>query len=214
MAKTISNIVTSVRYDLRDTGSTQYTDAELLDYANRAIEALDATLSKINSDWVRQEDTTTALASAADSVTQSTRCIKNRQIFYGTTEIYEKSLGFIHDRRIHLNSATGLPKYWAEGGANVEFDYTADQEYALKIYYDQYSAELTINGVGGETSTSNMPHGDQFNQPIREAIVIMARNRQNYVVTGSAYLEKFFLSAAMSKVIGRNHVPKRRILDF
>jgi len=211
---TAAEILASARYDLRDARATQYSQAELLDYLNRALIVLNSTLLGLHSDWVHATDTSTTLTSATNSITQPTGCNSIRSIWYGTDEFYEKSVDYIYDRRKDIGSQTGKPEYWAHEATSVIFDYTADQDYLLTIHYDAKASVLTIADVGGETETSDMPYNDEFNQPLREALIIMAKNREEYDVSGHAYLEAVFMNAAMQNQISRRFTPKRYRLDF
>ena len=78
-----SAIITSARYDLRYLDETEFTDAELLDYLNRAIVQLDSVLAGQGSDWVHETSAET-LASAANSFVAPTDMIDVRSLWIDT----------------------------------------------------------------------------------------------------------------------------------
>jgi len=201
---TVASVLTSARYDLRDT-NTKYADAELVAYANRGLVQLDAVLSSINSDWV---DTTAAvtLASGASSATAPTRCLRLRQVWYDTTQLIPAPLSTIRYKQQVYSDSTGQPTYYALNGSNIQFDIVSDAAYALTAMFDQRSADLTSGG--------NMPYGDEFNEPLRESIVIMAKRRDEFDVNLDAILYDFFMSAATQKAMARIYVPKPYYLGF
>jgi len=203
---TAASVIASARYDLRDTDSNQYTDAELLDYLNRGLRQLDAVLSTMSSDRVYVEDTSTTLASGDNHVAARDRCLKVRQVWIGTSQLTPKSLNYIYYKRNIIGSTTGRPSYYAQGGENILFERTADQDYSLKIYFDQRTDTLA--------SGTTMPYSDEFNDPLRESIIILAKRRNEYDVNLDAVLYDFFLDATRSIVAKRRYNQKPYYLDF
>lgn len=201
-----STLITSARYDLRDSNSTQYTDAELLDYINRAIEVLDSALLSIDSEMIIEEDTSTTLTSATNNVTAPTSSMSIRSIYISTDQLTKTSPADIYYRRIY-DTSTGQPYYWCEKDTSILFDCTADQDYSLKIYYNSKTTALTA-------TTDDMPYNDMFNQEIREAVSITAKNRENEFAGVNSVLFQMFKDAAMARVVSRNYVPKTYRLDF
>jgi len=204
---TVASVITSGRYDLRDTDSTryEYPDAELLDYLNRSLVQLDAALSSLGSDWVQAEDTGTTLADGGESVSRPTRCIAVREVWIDDDELVKKDPSFIYYKRKFIDDE-GQPDYFAEQGTNIIFEREADDDYALTIYYDQYSAALTALG--------DMPYDGQFDQPMRQAMVMIAKARNEYDVNLDAQLFDFFMSSAAAKAMKKTFRKKPYYLGF
>jgi hypothetical protein len=202
---TAAEVITSARFDLRDSSSTQYTDAELLDYLNRALVQLYASLGSVHSDWVYTEDTSKTLATGDNSVTTPTDIGAVLSLWIGSDEILKKDTPYIYYKRRYI-TATGQPYYFAHKDSTFIFERAADADYSLAIYYNK---KRTVLGSG-----DTMPFDDDFNQPVRQAIVLIAKNRNEYDVAGDGALFDFFLDAAFTYVISRNRTPKRYKLGF
>ena len=202
---TVASIITSGRYDLRDTNSFTYTDEECLDYLNRSLGVLDGILSEIHSDLVYQEDTSITLSSGNKYASRPTRCITIRDLWIGSNLLYKKDIDYIFYKRQHI-SGTGQPYYYAEQGTNIIFEREADTNYSLEIYFDQESSALTSGG--------DMPHSDIFNEALREGMVILAKRRNEYDLNIDAVLHDHFLDAALKKAFRRQLKPKYYKLGF
>ena len=205
---TPATLITSARYDLRDTTATyEWSDAELLNYLNRAILLLDITLSDVGSERVHATDTSTTLVAAAQSVATPTGTIRVRSVWDDEREIEQVSLDYMHRVRKRTGTNTGSPQLWALEGANIIFDYIADVDYAdLIIHYDKATGELGGSGT--------LPYNDRFNEIIRQAVVIIAKQRNDASVTVDAAISGMFEMAAMSEVLGRNTVGRKVRLNF
>ena len=200
----VADIITAGRYDLRDASSLQYTDAELLEYLNRALRQLENALSRNKSDWLWTEDLTIDLDEDANYASAPSRCLVVREVWIDSDQIEKKTHDYVNYRR-QFNSA-GKPTYWAHVGTSINFDRDADQAYDLKVYFDQRSAALTTSG--------NMPYGDEFNDALRQMMVFCAKNRQEYAIDLDAQMYNFFLASAMDNVARKKHPRRRYKLDF
>jgi len=205
MAK-LSDIITELRYDIRDSVATyEHSDAELVNYANRAYRLLAKTLIRLHSDWIHATDTSTQLGTGDTSVAVPTGCIKVRSIWRNTNiEIEDRSLDDImYDQK--FNTA-GPPDYYAMAGATIEFNREADDDYDLIIHYDKGATTLAAN--------TDMPYADAFDDVIREAIVIFVKRRDENSLTVDASIAAMFEQAAMEEAIIRTTLKRRTRLDF
>ena len=200
-----SAIITSGRYDLRDTNINQYEDPELLDYLNRSLVQLDAALLALSSDWLHASDLSSTLSSGTDSVTAPTRCLSIRSLWIGTNQKTQKSPDVI-EYKSQFISSTGEPSFFALQGANIIFERTADDDYTLKNYYNRYASTL-------ETS-STMPYSSQFDQELRQGMVLAAKARQERATDIDGLLLDYFTEAAANKAMKRQFKPKPYRLGF
>ena len=205
---TVATTITNGRYDLRDTNSTLYDDAELLAYLNRALIQLDRALLSLKSDLLHNTDEGTDLADAANSVTATTGAISIRSVWFSDTSkrVIPKSVDYIYYKRKFI-SATGQPDYYALEGTKIIFERTSDQEYTdLVIHYDKASTALTTVG--------SMPFADRFNESLRQMMVMCAKHRQELSPAIDAEMYNYFMDAAMGEVISRNYASRRYRTDF
>lgn len=200
---TVQTILDSAKYDLRDFGSMDFDDAQLINYLNRAIALLDRELIALNSDQTLTESTVT-LSSGNDSCTVPTIYTVNiRQIWNSDEEpLYKQEPMWIYERRMHRDGDTAEPNYWAHIGNNIEFEVTADANYTFTVYHDDTSTILTAVG-------DTMPYNDKYNEFLRETIVMMARSRMDkkFIQTDAVY-SSLFRDIVHQDMINRNFVPK------
>ena len=201
---TAASICTSARYDLIDEKNTQYSDAMLLDFLNRGLRPLCTALASVRSDWVNTQ-TSLTLSSGDSSVALPTLFISPIRLTYGTQDITKTTVSDIRDKK--LSSTSGLPNYYAVQGLNILFDRTADADYALTFEYNTSVTELTA-------TTDNMPFNDEFNDVIRQFIILLGKNRNKQSVLADAGIQDFFYSAVFSKLVSRNYVPNYSRTDF
>lgn len=119
-------------------------------------------------------------------------------------EIHKATNENIH--RLRKWRGSGTPANWAWEGTDIIFDYFASQAYGLIIHFAQKTATLEMS--------DNMPYNSEFDNQIRQALVLMAENVYDEVTQLSDALLKIFELAARKKTIRRGYVPKRRRLRF
>lgn len=202
---TVASVITSGRYDLRDSSELKWSDAELLDYLNRALIQLDNALSANNSDWVYTEDTTTTLSEDGNSVSVPTGTIVVRDVWIGSDRLFKQDPPVIMYKRQFVTSER-QPYHWAHQGANIIFEATADTDYSLEIYYDKRATALT--------SVGDMPYSDEFNGPLRQMMVFCAKNRDEFDVNIDAQMYNFFLDSALGNTIKRTYINRKYRLDY
>jgi hypothetical protein len=201
---TVASILTSMRYDLRDSDARQFVDDELVDYINRGLTILDSTLAAKQSDWVHKTDDSFTLASGSNEESYPTDFKTVRSIWEDSNQIVKKDVDYIYYQRKFIT--TGRPYCFAIEDTNFIFDYTADQEYTLTVHYNKKSTALTTSG--------NMPFNDDFNLVLQQGAVLFAKNRNNKELNIDAVIGSMFEEAANKNVLKRNFVPKNYRLDF
>jgi hypothetical protein len=200
---TAQQVIDSARYDLLDEKDTQYSDALLLDYLNRGLRPLCVALASFNSDWTNTQETLTLTSGASVTALPD----------YFISDIYTEIEGNPADKysvsyiRAELRESTpGLPNKFALSGTNMMFNTEADADYAVTLEYNVGQAALTL--------ASNMPFNDEFNDVLRQFIVILGKNRNKYSVLADAALQDFFYDAVLAKVVARNYSPNSVKTDF
>lgn len=204
---TVSTVLTSARYDLRDTNSSRYlySNAELMDYLNRAIRVLDAELRGLNSDWVHQQ-TTLSISTNASTVSQAAGWAAVRSLWIGDDEITKKSLDYINAKRKSVTAA-GQPDYYAQNGVTLIFERRSNNDYTITSHIDKFAPLIASTG-------DPMPFNGEFDDPLMASVILLAKNRNELSLVTDAVLHDLFKSASMKNVIKRNFVPKRRHLGF
>lgn len=201
---TTDAVLTEVRYDLRDTQSSMYSDAELFNYANRALIQLDNVLSAMQSDWVYNE-ADVSLSSGNDYASIPDGCFLIRSAWISTTELVKTNAEQLYRKRMFI-SGTGIPYNFAEVGTQMIFDREADDDYTVVTYYDKRATALATG--------ANMPYNDEFNGMIKEMIITMAHKKNEVNVFPDTAIYNFFMERLMGRVVGRDHIPVRHKLDF
>jgi hypothetical protein len=203
---TVASIITSGRYDLRDPNKTLYEDEELLNYLNRGLNQLDRALASINSDWVHGTEEATDIALGDDYVVAPADLMSDRSVWIGSNRLVKRSVDYIYYKRKHI-SAQGKPDDYSLEGLNIIFEREADQLYDdFVIHYNKKSTALTLVG--------NMPFNDRFNDPLRQIMVLLAKNREETILMADSELYNFFLDSVMGEVVSRNYCPRRFRMDF
>ncbi len=118
-------------------------------------------------------------------------------------EVYKSTNQDLHFERKWGSPAA--PYYWAWEGTDIIFDNIADQAYGLIIHFSQKSDTLQMS--------SSMPYNDEFNQEIRQGVVIIGENVYDEFSQLSAALERLFKGSARTKQLNRSYV-KRHRRDF
>ena len=207
---TAQSILDSARYDLMDYDDgvgvgIQYDDTELLNYLNRMIGLMDASLSSLNSDLVEAEelsiDTVSSQAYVDISGLNSGLWHRIRSVWIGATRLEQVSLNYMrYTRRFRSNDAR--PTIWALWNDQILFPTGCDSAHTdLAIYYDKKSATLTLS--------DSMPYNDRFNEFIREMLVMTAKAKKEGVLSRSdSALNTLFRARAMQEEISRGFIPK------
>ena len=139
----VQTLITSARYDLRDYGKGLIFDnAELLDYLNRMVGIMDSTLASLDSDLVEaQSDGDVTLAEDAKYADISSDLNSGlwdsiKDVWIDTDKLTQLSVDKMRVKRIWNSSTSGQPNYWALSETNLLFEYDADDDYSLDIYYN------------------------------------------------------------------------------
>jgi len=191
---TVAQEITALRYDLMDEDSTQYSDALLLSYYNRAYRALSAVLGSIRSDRVFADDTLT-LSSGSSTITLPDDFSTPILVQINNDTLVKKDPETI--RRLLQQNNSGTPSNYGIMGSNFIFDREAGADTSV---YVQYNTGVTTDLTTG----SAMPYSDAHNDSLRGAVAMMAKNRNERAIAGDYALHQFFRSAEIGIVLGRS----------
>ena len=210
---TAAELITSVRWDLKDEETVQYSDPMLLDFLNRGLRPLCVTLAALNSDWVN-ESTTLTLDEDAEYTTLPTNYVSDISVKISSTDLTKKSISWIRNERI--DNTAGQPEYFAIQGTSLMFEKAADAEYSITLEYHKRADALTI--------LSEMPFNDEFNDVLRQFMSLVCKSRSEYTTDDGSknqytYLsevnmQSFFYQALFAKTMSRNYIPNMYKTNF
>jgi hypothetical protein len=207
---TAQEVIDSARYDLLDFVDgvgvgIEYDDAELLNYLNRMIGLMDASLSSLQSDLVEAEELDIDTVQSQDYVDisglNSGLWSRIRSVWLNQTRLEQVTLNYMrYTRRFRTNDAR--PTIWAMWNDQILFPIGAGEAYTgLAIYYDKKSAALTLS--------SSMPYNDRFNEFIREMLVMTAKAKKEGILSRSdGAMNTMFRARAMQEEVARGFIPK------
>jgi hypothetical protein len=207
---TVQSVINSARYDLVDFVDgvgvgIDFDDAELLDYMNRMIGIMDATLSSLSSDLVEAEETSIDTVASQDyvdiSAMNSGLWNRVRRVYLGSDTLEQVGLPYMRYTRLY-RSGDARPHIWALSGTQILFPQGADAAHTdLLIYYDKKTATLSLS--------DSMPYDDIFNEFLREMLVLNAKAKKQGLMnrTDTAFNE-MFKRRAMQETISRGFIPK------
>ena len=207
---TAQSIIDSARYDLIDfvdgTGvGISFDDAELLNYLNRMVGLMDASLSALQSDLVEAEelaiDTVDTQAYVDISALNSGLWTRIRSVWIGSSKLEQVSLNYMRYTRM-FRDGDAVPTIWALSNDQILFPSGCNGSLTtLAIYYDKKSDALTLS--------SSMPYNDRFNEFFREMMVMQSKlKKQGQISRPDAMSQEMFRSRAMQEEIARGFIPK------
>jgi len=207
---TAQSIIDSARYDLIDfvdgTGvGISFDDAELLNYLNRMVGLMDASLSALQSDLVEAEelaiDTVDTQAYVDISALNSGLWTRIRSVWIGSSKLEQVSLNYMRYTRM-FRDGDAVPTIWALSNDQILFPSGCNGSLTtLAIYYDKKSDALTLS--------SSMPYNDRFNEFLREMLVMNAKiKKMGFVSRPDSVTGDMFRARAMQEEIARGFIPK------
>jgi len=206
----VSDKIIQINYELRNLGD-EFTDAELLAYYNKANEILYRTLINMESDWVR---------TGSDSFTT----VEGTQYYNLATDEDIEDIWLLHrvwvseyepmdvcaeaDLYDAINEEeagnTGhrcIPTEYCMLGNVLWFKESPDDAYTVHIkYYPSYT-DLE--------STDDMPYNGMFDMALSQAVIFIAKNRNEMGVNIEAQLTSIFEKTALDLARRRRKAPKQ-----
>lgn len=190
---TIDDEITTARYDLMDEDKTQYTDPIMFSYYNRAVRALSSFLASVHSDQVF-EDITLTLSEDDNEVTLPTTFGTPIKVEINDDPLPRREPSII--KSWQQETSPGVPSYYGIHKLNLILDRDASADTSIYIQFN----ELAVTLVTG----NDMPYADSFNDSLRSAVVMIAKNRNDRDITGDYALQQFFRDAELNSVVRRS----------
>jgi len=193
---TAAELILSARYDVRDSDKTQYSDAMMLDFLNRGVRGLVVVLAMAKSDWVNTtEDLILPISTNETDLPEY--FISDKSAVIDTTYLIKKPVSTIRDMR--LSGGTGKPSSFAISKTNLIVETTVATAQTITLEFNQGVAALLL--------AADMPFNDEFNDVLRQFIVLLCKTRNEYTLVGDAAIQDFFYQALFSKLVARNYIP-------
>jgi hypothetical protein len=189
---TIDTEIVQARYDLRDEDATQYPQTMMEAYFNRAVRALSDFLGSIRSDWVLESDTKIIVAAANFFVLPDDFSSPIVVKINNNPLSQRKPADILEQQEINSN---GTPDYYGIHQLNMIFNRAVT---ANTDVYFQYNSKPTTLALG-----LSMPYNDEFNDVVRGAVVMLAKNRNERDITGDYALHTFYRDTVMGKTMRR-----------
>ena len=185
---TVQDLLIGVRYRINDTDSVEYTDAELIDYVNEALQVVGNELCRLGAEAVRKR--------AALTLTDGSAALPS---------------DFVREVEVKSGDAVLLPlpdpeevdetTYAIEGGRI----YSGASELSLL-----YCAALPLVSAPGDT----LPLPDFFAPLLRQMVVFIALNRNEFDTSVEQALLTAFQGQILSLARLRGHGNFERPLPF
>jgi hypothetical protein len=189
---TIDSEIVKARYDIRDEDATQYSQDMMVDYFNRSIRALSDFLGSVRSDWVLEALTDTI--SASDNyVALPADFASPILVKIDDNPLSQQKPVFILEQQ--ETASAGTPEYYGIHQLNMIFERAVVSDTSV---YIQYNTKPSAVAIGG-----SMPYNDEFNDVIRGAVVMLAKNRNERDISGDYALHSFYRDTVMAKTMLR-----------
>ena len=200
----VSELLTSMRYSLNDPNATAFSDPELVDYVNLALNNIHQTLVRIDSDMVRTMQTITTVSGTA---------------YYALPASYW-STAYVHvdGQTTPLDgpkSPSEFLKYPAAQSPGIPTMFMTDATYiyfrpvpnaVMTIYHFHHAPRALV------TTASTMPWSGIFDMVVRQFVQLYALNRDEYSLETETAL--FTLLEKKALDIAGMRLPEYQELDI
>jgi hypothetical protein len=159
----VSDLITSIRYQLHDTDTNNYTGAEILDYINRGYRLIWSQLVKKKSDFVKKLNAQ-ALVSGTENYALPSDFLNVALMQIETEEdpLAAVDIGYIETYTAKFGTGDATPKVYAIHNGYFYLRPIPDAVYTLNEYYFYKTTDLN--------SSSDTP----FNSIADEALISFA----------------------------------------
>ena len=154
---TVADLLTSVRYQIRDGGTNKWTGAELLDYINRGYRLVLARLVQLKSDLVKTSTTATLVAGTESYAIPTTlQAIEFLQIEGEDAPLSQVDMSYIETYSAKISDNTGTPTCFALFNGYIYLRPIPSAAGTLNIYYYAQPSDLDtstttpFNGIADE----------------------------------------------------------------
>jgi hypothetical protein len=203
---TVADTLTALKYDLRNYGNIDFDQDQIMHYMNRSVKILDARLVAFNSDQTFTQ-TALTLPISQNYATCPAQTLAVREIWHNQIRKTNLPMNELYYRRRFRTTQTAVPHFWTHVQDQIQFEVTADQEYAMTIIYDKASDTLTAGG--------NMPYNGDYDNAIRETTVQMCIHKKHKVDSPTdAVYAQIFDQILTNDIVNRRFTRKLYKLDF
>lgn len=204
----VSDLLTEVTYELRDTGSTNYSSTELLAYLNRCYDDVYLILVDQESELVRTGTGTITTVDGTQSYALSSNSMGDLLVPHRVWVTNYEPMLLCEEEELYdaINAEEAgdtsrtLPDAYCVVGDYLWFKDVPDDAYTVNVRYFPNFVPVA--------STDNMPLKNLFNNEFKEGIKVLAKHRNQIGVDVDAVLKDIFLSRAMKIVFTRR---KRKV---
>lgn len=204
MATLVSALITSIRYYLKDTSTTNpnWADAEILEYINQAQDILFQRLAANKSD-IGIQATTRTLSAGTENYAVPTSFWEHKTLFItGEADILKQvDHEYILRYNERFSDNQDVPTCFSIFNDYFYLRPTPDSGYTLNIYFYKQPTALT--------TSSNMPFKEIYNQAIKQYAVSKCFLRDEFNIDRENQAMDGLVAAAERVVGGRNKALKR-----
>jgi hypothetical protein len=155
---TVADLLTSIRYQIREGGTNKWTGAELIDYINRGYRLILARLVQLKSDLVKTTTTATLVAGTENyTIPTGLQAIDFLQVDGESLPLNQVDMSYIERYNSMFNPVTdGVPRCFALFNGYIYLRPTPTAAGTLNIYYFAQPTDLTsstttpFNGIADE----------------------------------------------------------------
>lgn len=196
---TAAEVIASLRFELFDADETQYTDAELLNYLNLALEVLYEILVYREFDIVRTGTGSFVTVAGTQEYDLSGESMGDLWIAHRVWVSEEENMDKCTEKQIypalHAEEAGTVasrtePTEYVMVGDYMWFKEVPDAVYTINVRYFP-------NFVPLSSTSSNMPYKNFFNQQAIKAASLIAKNRNAGDIVLEAQLQQIFEDRAL-----------------
>ena len=155
---TVADLLTSVRYQIRDGGTNKWPGAELIDYINRGYRLVLTRLVQLKSDLVKTSTTVTLVAGTENyTIPTGLQAIEFLQIEGQSQPLNQVDMSYIEMYNSKFSPVTdGVPRCFALFNGYIYLRPTPTAAGTLNVYYYAQPTDLTsstttpFNGIADE----------------------------------------------------------------
>lgn len=204
MATLVSAVITSIRYDLKDTNTSNpnWTDDEILDKINQAQEIIFQRLVAKKSDTI-VSSTSFSLVAGTENYAVPSKFWEHQRLYISGEEkpLDQVDYSVIETYNSNFGSHNDTPNRFAIYKDYFYLRPIPDTAYTMLLRYYAQPTELT--------TSSNMPFKEIYNQAIKKYAIAQCFLRDEFNIDKENSSMEGLINAADGLIFGRNKSLKR-----